>query len=114
MCSFSDVFYADLPAIPGSQVQQGVRPVLVVSNNINNKFSPVVTVVPITSSRTKSRIPTHVSVCGHGLSRPSIILAEQIISLDKGRLLKKIGSISDEELKKEIRSALMVQLNIVA
>lgn len=114
MCSYGDIFYADLPDLLGTQVQKGVRPVIVVSNNMNNYYSPVVNVVPLTSRMTKSNLPTHVAIDGHGLSKPSIILAEQIISLDKTNLLKKIGAISDDCLQKKIRKALMVQLNMVA
>ena len=114
MCKFGDIYFAELPILPGSQVQQGVRPVLIVSNDLNNYQSSVVSVVPLTASRTKHKLPTHVSIEGCGLSRPSTVLAEQILTLDQCRLLGRIGSVYDRQTKAAIQKALMIQLNMVA
>jgi mRNA interferase MazF len=112
-CKFGELYYAELPVIGNSRVQQGLRPVLVISNNTCNKFSPVVSVIPLTSSSTKAKIPTHVEISGYGLHKPSVILAEQIMSIDKSRLNDKIGEINDVGLLKQIIRALKTQLNML-
>lgn len=114
MCKFGDLYYANLPTLPGSQIQNGIRPVLVVSNDKNNLYSPVISIVPLTGSCTKHPLPTHVPIQGYGLSKPSFILAEQIQSLDKCRLLGQIGSVRDNDKRNEIQNALMIQLNMIA
>lgn len=114
MCKFGDIFYANLPIVLGSQVQQGVRPVLIVSNNMNNKYSNVVTVVPLTSKQSKHRLPTHVNINGYGLPKPSVILAEQIITLDKKCLMQHVGTIIDIPMRQKVQRALMTQLNMEA
>lgn len=114
MCKFGELYYADLPLLLGSQVQQGIRPVLIVSNDLNNFHSPIVNVIPLTASETKKRLPTHVAISGYGLKRSSIILAEQIISLDQSRLLGKIGAVLDIKMRSAIQNAMMIQLNMVS
>lgn len=114
MYNFCDIFWADLPNLPESSVQQGHRPVVIVSNNRGNSSSHTVNVIPITSKLKKTRIPTHVNIIGFGLQRESIVLAEQTMTLDKRCLTKKIGTIDDERLIKKIQEALMIQFNIVA
>lgn len=113
-CKFGELYYAELPVIGNSRVQQGVRPVLVVSNNTCNKYSPVISVVPLTSSRTKANIPTHVEINGFGLHKPSVILAEQIMSIDKNKLHERIGEVNNMGLINRILKALRTQLNMVA
>ena len=85
-----DIYYADLSPVVGSE-QSGIRPILVIQNNIGNKFSPTIIGVPITS-KVKVNMPTHIEIEGlkYGLEKDSIILAEQIRTLDKKRLKEKI------------------------
>ena len=105
-----DVFYANLDPIIGSE-QGGVRPVLVVQNNVGNKYSPTVVVLPI-SSANKSEMPTHIRICGSKmLSKDSIIMAEQIRTIDRNRLQKYVGSI-DLEIMKKVESAMKISLGV--
>lgn len=114
MYSYGDIFLANLPIAIDSQVQQGIRPVIIISNDMNNKYSSVVNIVPLTSKMTKHPLPTHVKIQGYGLSKPSIILGEQIITIDKKYLGEKVGTIIDKNMKNKINRALMTQLNMVA
>lgn len=105
-----DIYYADLSPVVGSE-QDGVRPVLVVSNNIGNHTSKTVIVVPITSKpKNKHHIPTHVHIflC-HKKCQPSIALAEQIRTIDKSRLKEFVCSMADSDMKK-INEALTVSI----
>ncbi len=88
-----DIFYADLNPTIGSE-QSGVRPVLVVQNDIGNKYSPTVIVAAITSRINKAKLPTHIEVSAkeYGLTKDSIVLAEQVRTIDKKRLQERIGS----------------------
>ena len=106
-----DIFYADLSPVIGSE-QSGIRPVLVIQNDIGNKYSPTVIVLAITTKR-KSNIPTHINVkAGNcGLEKDSVILVEQVRTLDKIRLKEKIGSLDDETMDK-VKKALKISLNI--
>lgn len=94
-----DIFYAVLEPMPGS-VQGGTRPVLIIQNDTGNRFSRTVIAVVITSQVEKKKsMPTHLPVLpgkNNGLSRPSVIIAEQILTLDKSQLKRKIGSLSAE------------------
>ena len=114
MHKFGEIYLAKLPVQPDSSIQQGLRPVLVVSNDKNNFFSSVVTIVPLTTSFTKHRLPTHVIIDGFGLYKPSTALCEQIMPLDKQRLLFKIGTIDNQNTIDSLQAAMMIQLNIVA
>ena len=106
-----DIFYAVLTPTVGSE-QGGIRPVLIIQNNKGNRYSPTTIVVPITSSLSKRNLPTHVPLSSTiGLERKSIALIEQIRTLDKSRLLKKITRVSDEDLK-NIKEAIKKNLNI--
>lgn len=89
-----DIYYADLSPVVGSE-QGGVRPVLIVQNDVGNKFSPTVIAAAITSQRDKTNLPTHIRVNadGCGLSRDSIVLLEQVRTIDKQRLKEKMGSL---------------------
>ena len=106
-----DIFYADLNNSLGSE-QSGIRPVLIVQNDVGNKFSNTVIVLPITS-KTKSNIPTHVNIQGirYGLEKDSVILAEQVRTLDKKRLKQKVGSIDYKTLEK-VKNAIEISLGI--
>ena len=114
MYKFGEIYFANLPVQPDSRVQQGLRPVLVVSNDKNNYYSTVVSVVPLTSSCTKHNLPTHVTLNGFGLSKPSIALCEQIMPLNKHRLMEKVGTIDSKKVFNLLQRAMMVQLNMAA
>ena len=104
-----ELYYADLSPVVGSE-QGGVRPVLVVQNNIGNKYSPTVIVAAITSQINKAKIPTHIELgTTFGLSRDSVLLLEQIRTLDKTRLKEKIGVLSDDYMV-NVNSALLISL----
>jgi len=96
-----DIYYADLSPVVGSE-QGGVRPVLVIQNDIGNKYSPTVIVSAITSQLDKARLPTHIPFRGevYGLSRNSVILLEQVRTIDKRRLREKAGHLDDYMMKK--------------
>lgn len=107
-----DIFFANLDPGVGSE-QQGRRPVLVLQNNVGNKFSPTIIVAPITSYIQKNRLPTHVLITEEisGLDRDSIVLLEQIRTIDKKRLLGKIGELSKVALMR-IEQAAQVSLGL--
>lgn len=114
MCEYGDIYYASLPGKPNSQVQQGVRPVLIISNNKANCYSPVITVIPLTTSKTKKKLPTHVTIMGYGLKEESIALVEQITSIDKVNLIEKVCSIAGTTRMDEIHKAICIQLGLTA
>ena len=89
-----DVFYADLNPVIGSE-QGGVRPVVILQNDIGNRYSPTTIVAPMTT-KTKTYVPMHVKLKEDFLAKNSILLLEQIRTIDKRRLLSKMGSISQE------------------
>lgn len=91
-----DIYYADLSPVVGSE-QGGVRPVLVIQNDIGNKFSPTVIVSAITSQLDKARLPTHIEISGedYGLQKNSVVLLEQVRTIDKRRLREKAGHLDD-------------------
>ena len=105
-----DLFSACLDPVVGSE-QGGIRPVLVVQNNVGNRYSPTVIVLAITGQINKTRLPTHVPVAcaGTGLQKDSVILAEQIRTLDKRRLREKIGSLRPEVMQ-QVSEAMMISL----
>jgi len=92
-----DIFYADLSPVVGSE-QGGIRPVLVVQNDIGNKYSPTVIAAAITSQINKAKLPTHIEISAqeYGLAKDSVILLEQIRTIDKQRIREKIGHLDDE------------------
>ena len=96
-----DIFYADLSPVVGSE-QGGVRPVLIVQNDTGNKHSPTVIAAAITSQTGKARLPTHISQSAHsfGLPKDSVVLLEQIRTLDKKRLLEHMGRVDDQVMRK--------------
>ena len=95
-----DIFYADLSPVIGSE-QGGVRPVLVVQNDVGNKYSPTVIAAAITSKMGKTKLPTHIDVVGNqvGLAKDSVILLEQIRTIDKKRLKEKMGHLDDDTMR---------------
>lgn len=108
-----DIYFANLSPVAGSE-QGGVRPVLVVSNDIANRFSPVITVAPITAQIQKAKLPTHIEIDAKrwGFERDSVILAEQIKSIDRKRLTDKITHL-DENMMDTVDNALSVQLGLI-
>ncbi len=94
-----DIFYADLSPVVGSE-QGGIRPVLIVQNDVGNKYSPTVIVAAITSQINKAKLPTHIELSAneYGLIKDSVVLMEQIRTIDKKRLKEKIGHMNDELL----------------
>lgn len=111
-CRKGDIFWAELGEEREGSLQAGARPVLVVSNNKANEFSPVITIIPITSKMCKAKLPTHVLIKECGLERPSIALAEQITSISKDKLERKIGSIQRTAYVGMIRKAIQIQLSL--
>lgn len=105
-----DIFYADLSPVIGSE-QGGVRPVVVIQNDIGNKYSPTIIVAAITSQLNKAKLPTHVNVEAKGVPLPknSVILLEQIRTIDKKRLREKIGRFGNN-IMAEIDKAILVSL----
>lgn len=105
-----DIFYADLSPVIGSE-QGGVRPVLVIQNDVGNKYSPTVIICAITSKIEKAKIPTHIelSAIEYDLQKDSVALLEQIRTIDKKRLQEKIGSVNGYKMK-QIDSALLISL----
>ena len=105
-----DIFYADLRPVVGSE-QGGVRPVLIIQNDLGNKHSPTVICAAITSKMNKAKLPTHVEleVKKYGIVKDSVILLEQIRTIDKSRLKEKVCHLDDSILQ-EINRALQVSL----
>ena len=95
-----DIYYADLRPAIGSE-QDGIRPVLVIQNNVGNRFSPTVIVASITSRQTKAHLPTHVNL-GRvpGLNSPAVILLEQVRTIDKSRLLDYVGYLRPNAMRR--------------
>ncbi|RBP62581.1 mRNA interferase MazF [Alkalibaculum bacchi] len=107
-----DVYYADLSPVIGSE-QGGVRPVLVLQNNVGNKYSPTIIISAITSQINKSKLPTHIEINAteFGLSKDSVVLLEQIRTIDKKRLREKIGHL-DDELMNQVNEALQISFGM--
>ena len=108
-----DIYYADLSPVVGSE-QGGVRPVLVVQNNVGNKFSPTVIIAAITSQLDKAKLPTHIELNKdiYNLQKNSVVLLEQLRTLDKRRLKDKVSSIDSVKMH-QIDLAIMISLGIV-
>jgi Growth inhibitor len=108
-----DVFYANLSPVVGSE-QGGVRPVLIIQNDIGNKYSPTVIVAAITAQIQKAKLPTHVEIPAkpYGLEKDSVILLEQIRTIDKQRLTDKITHL-DDELMQKVNESLQISLGLV-
>lgn len=106
-----DIFYADLSPVIGSE-QAGVRPIVIIQNDVGNRFSPTIIGIAITSKE-KSKMPTHIQIDGtkYGLERDSVILAEQIRTLDKSRLKEKVGKL-DKKTLDEIKRAIEISFGL--
>ena len=109
-----EIWLGNIPSSDGDHVQRGLRPVLIVSNDAANTHSPVITVVPLTSKLSKQHLPTHVFLHEQGLDKNSIALCEQIITLDKSHLIRRIGYVYKSFDRIAIRHALAVQLGMAA
>ena len=107
-----DIYYADLSPVIGSE-QGGVRPVLIVQNDIGNKYSPTIIAAAITSQINKAKLPTHIEISAleYGLVKDSVILLEQIRTIDKKRLREKIGRL-DDELMEKVNDALGISFGL--
>ncbi|NLC11067.1 MAG: type II toxin-antitoxin system PemK/MazF family toxin [Firmicutes bacterium] len=107
------IFYADLSPVIGSE-QGGVRPVLIIQNNVGNKYSPTVIIAAITSQIAKAKLPTHVELkaAGHGLEKDSVILLEQVRTIDKQRLQQKVTEL-DEIIMSKVDESLKISLGLI-
>ena len=108
-----DMFYADLSPVVGSE-QGGIRPVLIIQNDLGNKYSPTVIAAAITSQTGKTKLPTHIEIDSAScrLKNNSIVLAEQIRTIDKSRLKERIGHIDDEQIIDKVNNALGVSFGL--
>ena len=109
-----DIYYADLSPVVGSE-QGGLRPVLIIQNDIGHKYSPTVIAAAITSRLGKTRLPTHIDIYADkvGLAKDSVVLLEQIRTLDKRRLKEKMGHL-DDGVMAEVNSAIAVSFGLGA
>ena len=108
-----DIWLADLPQQADSRVQHRVRPVVIVSDETVNRFSPVSTAVSLTSNRCKKTLSTHVYLSSKGLSTPSIALCEQATAVDKSRLIRCLGHVDNPFEVLSLRHGLAVQLGLL-
>lgn len=112
MVKRGDLYYADLSPVIGSE-QGGVRPVIVIQNDIGNRYSPTIIVAAVTSQINKAKLPTHIEIEAYryGLTKDSVVLLEQVRTIDKKRLKEKIGRFDDDVMKK-IDEALKMSLGL--
>ncbi len=112
MIKRGDIYYADLSPVVGSE-QGGVRPILIVQNDVGNRYSPTVIAAAITSQLDKNPLPTHIGVSADavGLSKDSVVLLEQIRTIDKQRLKEKMGHLSDTDMSR-VNSALNISFGL--
>jgi len=108
-----DMFYADLSPVVGSE-QGGIRPVLIIQNDTGNKYSPTVIAAAITSQTGKNKLPTHIELGSkdNGLKADSVVLTEQIRTIDKSRLKEKIGRITDMEVMNRVNNAIGISFGL--
>ena len=108
-----DMFYADLSPVVGSE-QGGIRPVLIIQNDTGNKYSPTVIAAAITSQTGKNKLPTHIEIGSqeNGLKSDSVVLAEQIRTIDKSRLKEKIGHIDDSSVMNQVNNAIGISFGL--
>ena len=107
-----EIYYADLSPVFGSE-QGGIRPVLIVQNNVGNRYSPTVIAAAITSQQNKAKMPTHIELSArtYGLAKDSIVLLEQIRTLDKRRLRERMGCL-DEAAMQKVDSAIAISFGL--
>ena len=108
------MFYADLTPVVGCE-QGGIRPILIVQNNIGNRYSPTVIVAAITSRTEKGHLPTHIRLCSqqYGLRQNSLVLLEQVRTIDRSRLREYIGHLNDSQMQ-QVNEALAVSFGLNA
>ena len=108
-----DIYYADLSPVVGSE-QGGIRPVVIVQNDVGNKHSPTVIAAAITSQTSKAHLPTHIEVFAdrYGLAKDSVILLEQVRTIDKKRLKEKMGHLEDDVMVK-VNNAINISLGLM-
>lgn len=113
MVKRGELYFADLSPVVGSE-QGGIRPVLVVQNDIGNKYSPTVITAAITSKLNKAKLPTHIELPSkeYGLEKDSVVLLEQIRTIDKVRLKEKIGELSQIKMN-QVNKAMMISLGVI-
>ena len=113
MIKRGDMFYADLSPVVGSE-QGGIRPVLIIQNDLGNKYSPTVIAAAITSQTNKTKLPTHIEIGENTswLKSNSVVLTEQIRTIDKTRLKEKIGHIDDVNIINKVNNALGVSFGL--
>ena len=109
-----EIYYADLSPVVGSE-QGGMRPVLIVQNDVGNRYSPTVIAAAITSQQNKARLPTHIEIEArtYGLSKNSVVLLEQVRTLDKRRLRERMGCL-DEKVMQRVHCAIAISLGLRA
>ena len=107
-----DIYYADLRPVIGSE-QGGIRPVLIIQNDVGNKHSPTVICAAITSKMNKAKLPTHIALSApdHGLPRDSVVLLEQVRTLDKRRLRERMGRV-DSAVMEKVDAAIAVSFGL--
>mgnify|MGYP003414054349 FL=1 len=105
-----DIYKADLSPVVGSE-QGGIRPVVIVQNNMGNRYSPTIIVVPITTRLNKRNLPTHTKINNSSLLKESIALMEQIRTIDKSRLIEFIGVLNESEMNR-ITEALRISIDV--
>ena len=107
------MFYADLSPVVGSE-QGGIRPVLIIQNDTGNKYSPTVIAAAITSQTGKTKLPTHIEISSNdnGLKSDSVVLVEQIRTIDKSRLKEKIGHIEDGKVMDKVNGAIGISFGL--
>ncbi len=107
-----DIYYADLSPVVGSE-QGGIRPVLILQNDVGNRYSPTVIAAAITSRMSKTKLPTHIDIYAEraGLQKDSVILLEQMRTIDKQRLGEKMGHL-DNETMSEVNNAITISLGL--
>ncbi len=108
-----EIYFADLSPVFGSE-QGGMRPVVVIQNDVGNKYSPTVIIAAVTSQINKAKIPTHIELEAqrYGLQKDSVILLEQLRTLDKRRLKEKIGDVDDTKMR-AVNDAILISLGFV-
>ena len=113
MITRGDIYYADLSPVVGSE-QGGVRPIIIIQNDVGNKYSPTIIAAAVTSQINKAKLPTHIEISAddYGLPKNSVILLEQIRTIDKRRLKEKIGHIN-EDLVRRINQALSISIGLI-
>ena len=109
-----EIYYADLSPVVGSE-QGGMRPVLIVQNDVGNRYSPTVIAAAITSQQNKARLPTHIEIEArtYGLSKNSVVLLEQVRTLDKRRLRERMGCLDDKAMQR-VDGAIAISLGLRA